>query len=153
MYTLQRYGRAKPAHFKNVFIPILKEKGEYLHAEGVATAIWALSKAQQWDKETWKILLAHVEDRDFNYNYVKTQRWNIEDIIENGTNEHFFEKSYDDFIHGSYFRDDINLLEIHEGLKHAVKVNPTLEFEHALKMVEERYDDRIRHHEKFAEFE
>jgi hypothetical protein len=52
-------------------LPVLKQKIEYLHAEGVAQAVWALANAEIWDKDVWNGLKKLIASKDFNYTYVK----------------------------------------------------------------------------------
>ena len=45
LYVLERNGAGDREQYERVILPILREKSEYLHAEGVAQAVWALANA------------------------------------------------------------------------------------------------------------
>lgn len=49
LYVLERNGCGNKEEYERVLIPILKNKIDYLHTEGVAQAVWALSNAEIWD--------------------------------------------------------------------------------------------------------
>ena len=49
LYVLERNGLTDRENYERLLLPVLKKKIEYLHAEGVAQAVWALSNAEIWD--------------------------------------------------------------------------------------------------------
>lgn len=54
LYVLERNGAGDHEQYSRILLPVLKKKIEYLHAEGVAHAVWALSNAGIWDTEVWE---------------------------------------------------------------------------------------------------
>ena len=78
LYVLEKFGAGNTEEYAKVLLPVLKEKAEYLHNEGVAMAIWALAKAEIWDAELWSTLVAKALESDFNYTIVKNHRWSVE---------------------------------------------------------------------------
>lgn len=45
LYILERYGLGNKEDYERVLLPILREKAQYLHSEGVAQTVWALTNA------------------------------------------------------------------------------------------------------------
>lgn len=60
IYILARNGLARtPESLKLIheqLLPIILKKQDYLHAEGLAMAVYALSEAKVWDEATWSML-------------------------------------------------------------------------------------------------
>jgi hypothetical protein len=74
-----------------VLLPIIREKAEYLHAEGVSQTVWALSNAGVYDKDLWDILKKAILEKPFDYEYVKNSRWSAAFYIPQKGNEHFMQ--------------------------------------------------------------
>jgi hypothetical protein len=53
LYVLERNGLGNKEYYEKL-LPVLKNKIEYLHSEGVTQAVWALSSAQIWDSDIWE---------------------------------------------------------------------------------------------------
>lgn len=49
LYVLERNGGGSRDEYERVLLPILRKKLDWLHAEGVSQAVWALSNAEIWD--------------------------------------------------------------------------------------------------------
>ena len=75
LYVLERNGATDRSYYETILLPILRKKADYLHAEGVAQAVWALSNAEIYDKEIWGQLGRLVREKNFNYTIVKNERW------------------------------------------------------------------------------
>jgi len=46
LYVLERTEHPERAQFyESLLLPVLREKAQYLHAEGVSQCVWALTKA------------------------------------------------------------------------------------------------------------
>ena len=75
---------------EKILLPLIKEKQDWLHGEGVAQTVYALQQAQVWEEETWNLLKAKIEDRDFNYTVVKQGRWSPTNFTTLSGSEHFF---------------------------------------------------------------
>ena len=71
LYVLARNGLAQtPESHKLIqerLIPLLLKKQDYLHAEGLAMAAYALSEAKVWDEAAWTMLKEQISKHDFNY--------------------------------------------------------------------------------------
>lgn len=71
LYVLARNGLAQtPESHKLIherLIPLLLRKQDYLHAEGLAMAAYALSEAKVWDEAAWTMLKEQISKHDFNY--------------------------------------------------------------------------------------
>lgn len=66
MYALERNGGGDKKFYEELLLPILKSKMEYLHAEGVSQAVWALSHSNNYDQELWEGLKKLVMEKNFN---------------------------------------------------------------------------------------
>ncbi len=67
MYSMERNGVRNPDAIKRIFLPIIKKKIDYLHAEGVAQLVWSLARAEVWDQDIWTKLAQQVIATDFDY--------------------------------------------------------------------------------------
>ena len=92
MYVLARNGLSSGDHqaIESVLLPLVKEKAEYLHAEGVAQLAYALSQAEIWDEASWSIIREKIPQHEFNCLIVKNERWSLKHFIVHSGNEHFF---------------------------------------------------------------
>ena len=60
LYILERNGLGNNEEYERVLLPVLKEKIEYLHSEGVSQTVWALANAEIWDSMIWEGLKKHI---------------------------------------------------------------------------------------------
>lgn len=67
LYVLERNGAGNREDYEKVLLPLLRKKAEYLHSEGVAQAVWALSNAEIWDAEVWNSLKERAQHVNFNF--------------------------------------------------------------------------------------
>jgi hypothetical protein len=107
LYVLERFGRGNKQYYDTVILPILKNKAEYLHAEGLAHAVWGLANAEIYDKELWATLSRQIKEKDFNYKVIKNERWSVQQYAEMVGNEHFFEKEVNPFTNKLFFQGNI----------------------------------------------
>jgi hypothetical protein len=56
LYVLERNGGGVREYYDDVLLPVLREKIDYLHAEGVTNTVWALANAEIYDQEIWTSL-------------------------------------------------------------------------------------------------
>jgi len=76
LYVLERNNATNlRKEYERILLPILREKVDYLHAEGVSQTVWALASAEIWDSEIWSSLNKLIPTKDFNVTFVKNQRW------------------------------------------------------------------------------
>ena len=71
IYIMEKNGNSDIEIYNKILLPILKRKLEYLHAEGVAHTVWALSNAGIYDSEIWEGLKKLIPERDFDVDFVK----------------------------------------------------------------------------------
>ena len=90
LYVMERNGSGDRSYYDSVLLPVLREKIDYLHAEGVAQTIWALANAEIYDKELWTKLAKLVEEKDFEAIFVKNERYTASEFKTMNGNEHFF---------------------------------------------------------------
>ena len=110
LYVLERNGAGSRDSYKSLLIPIIKQKAEYLHAEGLAQAVWALSNAELVDdKDLWATLAKAAESKDFTPLYVQNGRWTTGAFYTHGGAEHFFQSELNEFADQLFFHG-INFL-------------------------------------------
>ena len=100
-----------------MFVPILKAKAQYLHAEGVAAAIYAASKQDNVDEELLKLLFKQADERSFGDEvcYVRSDRWSV-DTFKDARGYHAFESTFKPQFADLYYRNFVNLCDMHVGL-------------------------------------
>ena len=103
LYILERFGRGNREYYDKILLPILKQKAEYLHAEGLAQTVWALANADIYDKELWGQLGRLVREKDFNYEVIKNERWSVSQFSTLTGSEHFFERELNTFAKKLFF--------------------------------------------------
>ena len=96
LYVLERNGGGNRDDYEKVLLPILRKKIDYLHGEGVAQAVWALSNAGIWDSEIWDGLKGHIANKTYDQVYVKNQRWSSGYYTTHTGTEHFFQRELND---------------------------------------------------------
>lgn len=105
LYVLERNGAGSRDSYNSLLIPILKQKAEYLHAEGLAQAVWALSHAELVDdKELWSTLAKAAEAKDFTPLFVQNARWSTATFYTHGGAEHFFQAELNEFADQLFFQ-------------------------------------------------
>jgi hypothetical protein len=61
-----------------------------MHAEGVAHAVHALAAARIWDEPIWTLLKAKIAEKDFDYEVVRSARFDPTRYYKLQGKEHFF---------------------------------------------------------------
>lgn len=157
LYVLERNGAGQEAReaYETLLLPTIRNKVEYLHAEGVAQAIWALANAELVeDKTLWSQLSKLVQEKDFAPVFVKNERWSATLFTTHSGSEHFFQSELSDFAEALFFKDQINLFEVYNGLLRAQSLNSSLGLEPAIKHLEGKYGDSLlRRNDQFREIE
>lgn len=118
LYALEKNGLRNEEIYQKVLFPILKKKAQYLHADGLAGAIWVLGQFNSGDGELVNELLKHYEDKKFGTDVVFVSNAKLSSeafTTADGVHGMEFEstKEYRDM----YFKDHITCLELYEGLK------------------------------------
>ena len=65
--------------------------------------VHALQQAEIYDIETWNILKAKIEDKDFNYTVVKQGRWSASKFQTLSGKEHIFQSDLNEFANKLFF--------------------------------------------------
>jgi hypothetical protein len=157
LYVLERNGAGAVTRdaYENLLLPVIRNKAEYLHAEGVAQAVWALSNAEIVDDSAlWGKLKQLVVEKDFTPVIVKNERWSATLYQTTSGSEHFFQSELSEFAENLFFKDHINLFEAYNGLLKANSLNKELGLDSAIKHLETKYGDiLLRKNEQFREIE
>eukprot|EP00350_Pseudokeronopsis_sp_OXSARD2_P013936 CAMPEP_0170540528 /NCGR_PEP_ID=MMETSP0211-20121228/518_1 /TAXON_ID=311385 /ORGANISM="Pseudokeronopsis sp., Strain OXSARD2" /LENGTH=242 /DNA_ID=CAMNT_0010842971 /DNA_START=106 /DNA_END=831 /DNA_ORIENTATION=- len=152
LYVLERGGSGDREFYDKVILPVLRNKIEFLHGDGVAHTVWALSKAQIWDTSIWEGLKKHIKEKNFNVQFVKNQRWSAGLFETHAGNEHFFEGEVNSFAHELFFQDKLSLYELYNGLV-AANSQSNLDLGESLKLVEQRYKEHLQNNAEFQQIE
>lgn len=148
-------GAATREAYENFLLPILRNKADNLHAEGVAQAVWALSNAELVDDVSlWNKLKALVVEKEFSPVIVKNERWSTTLYQTPSGSEHFFQSELSEFADNLFFKDQMNLFEVYNGLIKANSLNKELGLDSAIKHLETKYGDvLLRRNELYREIE
>jgi hypothetical protein len=66
LYVLERNDARSPDVYDSVLIPIITNKIDYLHIEGVGQAVWSLAQAGKFDNhDLWNKLADRVTQKEF----------------------------------------------------------------------------------------
>ena len=152
LYVLERNGAGAETReaYEHLLLPILREKVEYLHAEGVAQAVWALANAElTQDSALWGKLKELVLKKDFAPVFVKNERFSATLFTTVTNTEHFFESELSDFADNLFFKDQMNLFEVYNGLVKANAQNSSLGLGDAIKHLESTYSDLLRRNDQY----
>ena len=103
LYVLERNGGAGREAYLSVLLPILRAKAENLHAEGLSQAVWALSNAGVYDQDLWDTLKKLILEKNYDYEYVKNERWSTGYYVTQSGSEHFMESELTEIANQLYF--------------------------------------------------
>ena len=93
-------------------------------------------------------------EKDFQPVIVKNQRWSASLYSTTTGNEHFFQAELSEFADNLFFKDQMNLFEVYNGLIKAQTINKELGLETAIKHLETKYGDvLLRRNDQFREIE
>lgn len=124
LYACEKNGIRKLDLYKNVLFPLLKKKAKcytvksstgqsstkhsFLHAEGLASTIWALGQLEHQDSELITILLDTYDTKTFGTDlaYVSNVHMSIDSFVS-GENTHGFEYDSTAGFKDLYFKDYI----------------------------------------------
>ena len=105
-------------------IPLIHEKKDYLHGEGLTQAVYALEQAQNYDAETWALLKEKIEHKDFDYVVVKNSRFSALQFETLSGTEHLMQAHNDEFTNDLFFADKLNLFELYNSVKAVSEAAP-----------------------------
>ena len=144
LYILERNGGTQREVYDQLLLPVLRAKAEHLHAEGVAQAVWALANAELTDDaKLWSTLKEHVLTKDFAPSFIKNERWSGTLFSTLSGSEHFFESELSEFADQLFYKDQINLYEVYNGLLKAHSLNKSLGLDVAIKHLEQVHGDAV----------
>ena len=114
-------------------VNILKTKQDNIHTEGLAHAVYALSKIGYEDEALWSTLAKQISARDeghFNVVYLKAHNGNpshfqyASGIKSFGpSDEHMEQSNYNTSVQSLFFEDRVHLFELKEGLQGAQQIS------------------------------
>lgn len=132
LYACEKNGLRNEEMYKRILFPILKNKAQYLHAEGVSCAIWALGQLENVDSDVLKTLIDTYNDRNLGSEivYVKNARLSSQSFVSaEGSHQYEWDLKYrlkspkakqhklGQRMTDMYFKDNIVALELYHGLK------------------------------------
>ena len=125
LYILARNGmlESNDRVVADKLIPLIHEKQEYLHGEGIAQAVYALEQSENYDPETWALLKEKIEDKDFDYIVLKKARMSMNFETLSGT-EHIAQGNNDQFTNDLFYSDKLNLYELYNSVKAVSEAAP-----------------------------
>lgn len=92
--------------------------------------------------------------KDFNPLIIKNERWSTSLYTTLNGTEHFFESELSEFADQLFFKDQINLFEVYNGLKKAHSLNKELHLDEAIKHLEAHYGDQLtRKNDQYLEID
>ncbi len=110
IYVLERNGGGETEDYQKVLLPTLRNKMEYLHAEGVAQAVWGLAHAKVWDEEIWKGLKQMIPEKNFSHTFVKNQKFSAGYYMKHSGDEHFFQRELNSVASDLFFQGKHNIV-------------------------------------------
>ena len=110
LYILARNGMIKTNDrvVADKLIPLIHEKKDYLHGEGVAQAVYALEQAENYDIGTWALLKEKIEAKDFDYVIVKNGRQSVMQFETLSGTEHLLQGDCDEFTNELFYGGKLN---------------------------------------------
>lgn len=118
LYSLEKNGLRNEEVYKKILYPLLKQKAEYLHAEGIAGALWAIGQIGTTDSDLVSKLLDQYKNKKFGDDvvYVNNTAMSIDSYIT-GKGTHTFELESKADFRKIYFDGHVTLFELYDGLK------------------------------------
>lgn len=118
LYSMEKNGLRNEEMYRKIIFPILKAKAQYLHADGLAGAIWALGQYESKDSELISTLLKNYESRTFGTDlvYVKNLKLSM-DAFASAEGSHTFERNSTPEIKNLFINGHLACLELYDGLQ------------------------------------
>jgi hypothetical protein len=91
--------------------------------------------------------------KDFAPIFVKNERFSATLFSTVTNSDHFFQSELSDFADTLFFKDQMNLFEVYNGLVKANAQNPSLGLNSAIKHLEGTYSDILRRNDQYREIE
>ena len=95
---------------KEMLLPILNSKSQYLHAEGICQAVYGLAEAEIHDAETWNTLQAAIQEHDFDYQIVSNVQWNPSQFVRVLIDAHDHEEEFGEFCDSLFYKSKFYIL-------------------------------------------
>ena len=118
LYSLEKNGLRNEEMYEKVLFPVLKEKAQYLHADGLACAIWALGQYEWSDSELIETLLEYYDEKSYGADvmFLKNAKFSS-DLYLSAHNSHTYEYDSSSEFKKLYFNDHISCIELFDGLR------------------------------------
>ena len=116
--------------------------------------MWALANAGlTQDTALWSKLRDLVLTKDFAPVFVKNVRYTASLFTTTTSSDHFLQNELSEFADALFFKDQLNLFEVYNGLLNAHTKNPRLGLDSAIKHLETKYVDHLRRNDQYREIE
>eukprot|EP00347_Sterkiella_histriomuscorum_P021881 403332438 len=149
LYVLEKNGAGSRELYENVLLPLLKKKINYLHAEGVAQSMWALSNAQLWDEQAWSELKKLAAIKNFDYQFVNNSRWSVNNFLKQTGREHLFQNELNPITNQLFFQDKLNLFEAYNAALRASQQAPQLGLSDTIQQFDKKYQGLLSYNNHF----
>ena len=118
LYSLEKNGLRNEEMYNQIIYPLLQEKSDYIHAEGLAHSIWALGQIGNVDSGLVQKLLEQYKNKKLGseIEFVDNTKFSI-DSYTSDSGTHAFETDSTPEFKKLYFKDHISCLELYHGLK------------------------------------
>ena len=84
---------------------------------------------------------------------MKNERWSAAQFVTVSGCEHIFESELSEFADQLFFREQMNLFEVYNGLRTAHALNKSLGLEEAIKHLETKHGDALRRNDLYLQIE
>jgi hypothetical protein len=88
IYLMARHGVVCHDTIKKQLFPVIKQKIDCIHNEGIAHLAWGLSRAEIWDQDMWNIIIDEALKRDFNIKVVQHKMWSATSYVDATKDQH-----------------------------------------------------------------
>lgn len=123
-YGMEMNGRRCEKTYEKLVYPLLQSKVDYLHAEGIASSLFAISRQKNVDQNTLNKLLTAASKK--NYVELKYGKIDAYTVNEFSTDEYNpLNAEVNETIKNLFFKDQFVLCDLHTGLN-ALKNNGAL---------------------------
>ncbi|CDW84360.1 UNKNOWN [Stylonychia lemnae] len=153
LYILEKNGLGNREEYERVLLPVLRQKIQHIHAEGVSQSVWALANAQIWDEQLWGSLKQLAIEKTFDYQVVKNERWSATHFQTPSTLDHMYQSAYNSQTNQMFFGDKLNFFELYSGLQLAHSANPALGLGDTVKQLEQKYSHLLTHNSVYRALE
>lgn len=163
LYVLARNGLCTTPETQELIsthlLPLVHAKKDWMSCEGISQTVFALAEAGCWDQNTWDMLKERIESKDFDYQVVKSSRWDPTAFVTLTGREHLLEAEINPFTRNLFYEgknrltnssvDKLNFFELYNGVVKANEEKPSLGLQDTLLNLEEKYSFLINQNEEY----